>query len=49
MVTEIWVNVGSGNGKGWLIEAQWHLYVSVNFIHFVSGNGLSLIWHQAIT
>ena len=31
------------------MEAWWWIYVLVNYSIIVSGNGLSPIWHQAIT
>ena len=34
--------------KGWLNEARWHIYASVNYAIIGSDNGLSPGWHQAI-
>ena len=33
---------------GWLIEAEWHIYISVGKIIIGSNSGLSPIQHQAI-
>ena len=31
-----------------LIEAEWGIYMSVNYDIIGSDNGLSTVWHQAI-